>query len=202
MGAAQQSAIVGVTEHGNSAILVTVSSDRNVIDRRKIDLTTDLPTHPYHHQGSWAVGPYKDSPWAREISLPEAIELVERVREASAKGASKGLETLATAITGPISGIAIRKCPELPPTIEERIRDNRAQTVADTVMYRRALASAAEARGWQVSWYDRDTVFDDAATSLNCDDVKAVIAEMGRSVGAPWQARHKQAAAAALAVLR
>ena len=197
----QPKAIVGVTEHGNSAVLVTVATDGKILDRRKIDLTTDLPTHPYHHQGSWAVGRYKDSPWAKEISLPEAIKLVERVQEASVDGARGGLAALAAAVPVEISGIAIRKCPELPPTIEERIRDNRAQTVADTVMYRQALATAAEARGWAVSWYDRDTVFDDAATNRNCDDIKAVITEMGRSAGPPWQARHKQAAAAALSAL-
>lgn len=202
MGVAQQSAVVGVTEHGNSAVLVTVASDGSILDRRKIDLTTDLPTHPYHHQGSWAVGRYKDSPWSKDISLPDAIALVEHVQEASAIGARHALETLVAEVPVQISGIAIRECPELPPTIEARIRDNRAQTFADTVMYRQALAAAAMDRGWSVSWYDRDSVFDDAATNLGCKDIKAVITGMGRSVGPPWQARHKQAAAAALSLLK
>jgi len=133
--------------------------------------------------------------------LPEAIALVERVREASAEGARKGLEELAAAVPVQIAGIAFRQCPELPPTIEACIRDNRAQTIADTVMYRQVLAATATARGWAVSWYDRDNVYDDAATNLGCDDIEAVIAEKGRSVGPPWQARHKQAAAAALALI-
>lgn len=202
MGAANKQAFVGVTEHGNSAVLVTVAADGNILDRRKIDLTIDLPTHPHHHQGSWAVGRYTDSPWAQEISLPEAIKLVELVQKASAEGAREGLSALAASVPVEISGIAIRECPALPSTIEDRIRDNRAQAVADTVMYRQALAGAAVARGWTVSWYDRDRVFDDAAMKLHCDDIKAVIAEMGRSIGVPWQARHKQAAAAALSILK
>ena len=79
-----RSATIGVTEHGNSAILVTLSDEGTVLDRRTIDLTGgDLPTHPYHHEGSWAVGRYRDSAWAREISLSEAIELVERVEAAA-----------------------------------------------------------------------------------------------------------------------
>jgi len=45
---------VGVAEHGNSAILVTVAPDGRLLDRRRIDLTHGLPTHPYHHEGSWA----------------------------------------------------------------------------------------------------------------------------------------------------
>jgi hypothetical protein len=80
-----------------------------------------------------------------------------------------------------------------------RIADNRAQTVADSVMYREALATAAEARGWAVHWYDREQVFRDAAAALGREDVDAFLHAMGRSIGPPWQAKHKLAAAAALA---
>ena len=132
--------IVGVTEHGNSAVLVTVAPGGELLDRRRIDLTErGLPTHPHHHEGSWAVGRYLNSPWARAFSLADAVALVERVREAAARGARESLEALAAAVPVPIASIAIRACPELPPTTEERIADNRAQTVADSVMYREAL---------------------------------------------------------------
>lgn len=197
---AQQTASVGVTEHGNSAVLVTLTSDGELLDRRRIDLTdSDLPTHPHHHEGSWAVGRYRNSPWAREVSLREAIELVERVRESAAKGARENLEALAASVPVPITRIAIRVCPALPPTIEECIADNRAQTVADSVMYRKALATAAEALGWSVYWYDRERVFREAAAAAGCEDIGALLLALGRSVGPPWQARHKLAAAAALA---
>jgi hypothetical protein len=99
----------------------------------------------------------------------------------------------------PIAGIAIRACPALPPTIEERIADNRAQTFADSVMYREALAGAAEARGWSVHWYDRERAFADAATVLGREDINAFLHAIGRSIGPPWQASHKLAAAAAFA---
>ena len=99
----------------------------------------------------------------------------------------------------PIAGIAIRVCPKLPSTTEERIADNRAQTVADTVMYRKALATAAAARGWSVCWYDPELVFCDAAAALGCDDIDGLLLAMGRSIGPPWQAKHKLAAAAAIA---
>jgi hypothetical protein len=190
---------VGVAEHGNSAVLVTVSSGGELLDRRRIDLTRRLPTHPYHHEGSWAVGRYLDSPWARKISLPEAVALVERVREAAALGAREGLEALARDMSVPISSIGIRICPALPPTTEARIADTRAATMADSVMYREALAAAAEARGWAVFWYDRERVFHDAAAALGGKDIDAVLAKMGRTVGPPWQAKQKLAAAAALA---
>lgn len=194
----ERTASVGVVEHGNSAVLVTVAPGGQFVDRRRIDLTQGLPTHPYHHEGSWAIGRYADSPWAREISLPEAMKLVERVRVAAAEGAQEGLAALASALPMAVARIAIRICPELPPTIEERIRDTRASNVADTVMYRRALAEAAAARGWKVYWYDRDRVFADAAAALG-QDIDAVLAAMGKAVGAPWRAEHKLAAAAAIA---
>jgi hypothetical protein len=198
----QRTATVGVVEHGNSAVLVTVTQGGEVLDRRRIDLTEGLPTHPHHHEGSWAVGRYLKTPGARATSLAEAVALVERVRAASARGARQGLEALAAAVPLPIVAIAIRTCPPLPPTTEERIADNRAQTFADTVMYREALATAAEARGWSVGWYDRDAVFREAATALGQSDLDAFLQDMGRSIGPPWQAKHKLAAAAALALSR
>ena len=193
-------ATVGVAEHANSAVLVTVAPGGEVLDRRRIDLTDrGLPTHPHHHEGSWAVGRYLNTPGARVLSLVDAVRLVERVQASAARGAHKGLAALAAAVPAPIGRIAIRACPTLPPTIEERITDNRAQTFADSVMYRQAIAAAAEARGWSVQWYDRTRVFEDAAAVLGRRDIEAVLSAMGRSIGPPWQAQHKLAAAAALA---
>ena len=195
-----KTASLGVAEHGNSAVLVTVARGGELLDRRRVDLTErGLPTHPHHHQGSWAVGRYLNTKGARALSLADAVALVERVRASAARGARESLEALAAAVPVPIASIALRTCPELPPTTEERIRDNRAQTVADTVMYRQALATAAEARGWSVYWYDRERVFHEAAAALGRKDIDAFVNAMGRSIGPPWQAKHKLAAAAALA---
>ena len=183
-------------------MLVTVASGGELLDRRRIDLTErGLPTHPHHHEGSWAVGRYLNIPGARALSLADAVALVERVHGSAARGARDSLQTLAAAVPMPIASIAIRVCPALPPTIAERIADNRAQTFADSVMYREALATAAEARGWSVFWYDRERVFRDAASALGREDVDAFLAAMGRSIGPPWQAKQKLAAAAAIAAI-
>jgi len=196
----QHAAVVGIAEHGNSAVLITVAPRGELLDRRRVDLTRGLPTHPYHNEGSWAVGRYLNSPWTRAISLADAVALVERVRGSAARGARAILEALAATVPVPIAGIAIRVCPQLPPTTEERIADSRVANVADSVMYREALANAAEARGWCVHWYDRERVFRDAAVALGGEDIDAFLHAMGRSIGPPWQAKHKLAAAAALAV--
>jgi hypothetical protein len=197
----QRAAAVGVAEHGNSAVLVTVDSSGEFLDRRRIDLTHGLPTHPYHHEGSWAVGRYLSTPWARPISFADAVALVERVRECAARGARERLDALAATVPVPIASIAIRVCPKLPPTTEERITDTRAANVADSVMYREALATAAEARGWSVHWYEREDVFRDAAAVLGREDIDAFLSAMGRAIGPPWQAKHKLATAAAIAAV-
>jgi hypothetical protein len=212
-----RAAAVGVVEEGKSAVLVTIASGGQLLDRRRIDLTgPEWPMHPHHHEGSLAVGRYL-KPDRRPLPLADVVTLVDRVREAAERGAREELDALASAIYVPIVRIAIRECPPLPLTTEARIRDNRAQTYADSVMYRQSLAAAAEARGWTVRWYNRDRVFDAAARALQrenpaatplgpraetlakADDIAAVLAAIGKSAGPPWQASHKLAAAAALA---
>jgi hypothetical protein len=190
---------VGAAENANAVVLVTVAPDGELLDRRRIDLTgPGLPTHPHHHEGSWAVGRYLNTPGARRLSLADAVALVERVRAAAGRGAREGLQALAAAVPVSIARIALRACPAMPPTIEERIADARAQTYADSVMYREALAAAAEARGWSVHWYDRERVFDEAAAVLG-RDIDVFLKTLGQRIGPPWQAGHKLAAAAALA---
>ncbi len=52
-----QVASVGVAENANTAVLVTATPDGEVLDRRQVALTdVELPTHPHHHEGSWATG--------------------------------------------------------------------------------------------------------------------------------------------------
>lgn len=191
-----------MVEHGNSAVLVTVTALGALLDRRRVDLTRGLPTHPYHHEGSWAVGRYLNSSWARPISLDDAVALIERVRESAARGARASLDAVAAEVSVPIATLAVRACPKLPATIKETIADTRAANVADSVMYREALAAAAEARGWRVFWYDPERVFLEAAAALGGRAIDTLLQEMGRSIGPPWQRRQKLAAAAALAAGR
>jgi hypothetical protein len=196
----RQVATVGAVEHGSSAVLVTVGPGGELLDRRSVELVErGLPTHPHHHEGSWAVGRYLNTPGARRLSLEDATALVERVRSSAARGARESLEMLAVAVPVPIASIGIRACPELPLTTQDRIRDNRAQTFADSVMYRQVLAASAEARGWSVHWYDRERVLGEAAAALGREHLDAFLRAMGRSIGPPWQATHRLAAAAALA---
>jgi hypothetical protein len=86
----------------------------------------------------------------------------------------------------------------LPPTIAERIQDYRAQNVADWVMYRQALAAAAQARAWVVHWYDAKQVFHAASQALRIADLDAHFLQLRKSIGPPWGKDHKTAMAAAI----
>ncbi len=180
-------ALVGVSDHAGWAVLITVARDAMIVDRRRITLVdVDLPSMPHHHE-------------AQALPLAEGVELVERVRVSATRHATLALETLAKDVSLPIQGIALRTLQALPPTIADRIRDYRARNVADWVMYRKALADAAESRGWFVHWYDARKVFDVACGALQVKSLDAHFLQARKSLGPPWNMDHKLAAAAAIA---
>src|SRR4029453_13682343 len=118
----ERAAGVGVAETASSPILVTVGPGGELLDRRRIELIDrGLPTHPHHHEGSWAVGRNLSTPGAGALSLENVGGRVGRVRAPPAGGAGANLEALAAAVPLPIAGIALRACPRLPPTTEQRI---------------------------------------------------------------------------------
>src|ERR1700683_4021018 len=172
--------IIGVSDHGGWAVLVTVARDATVLDRRRVELVGEgLPKLPHHSEG-------------QRLPLNEAVELVERVRVSAERHAVLALDAVAMAVPR-IFGIALRKCPPLPPTIAERIKDYRAQNNADWVMYRKALASAAEARGWPVHWYDPKSVLGGAGQAVAVKSFDDHFLRMRKAVGPPWNNDHKLA---------
>ncbi len=126
------------------------------------------------------------------------MELVERVRASAERHAVLALDAVMMTVPG-VLGVALRECPPLPPTIAERIKDYRAQNVADWVMYRKALASAAEARGWPVHWYNAKSVPGAASQALRAENLEAYFLQVRRAIGPPWNQDHKLAMAAAIA---
>ena len=178
--------IIGVSDHGGWAVLVTVGRDGTLLDRRRVELVDEgLPKIPHHSEG-------------QRLPLDEAVALVERVRASAERHATVVLDAVAMTVSGRILGVALRQCPSLPPTIAERITDYRAQNVADWVMYRKALAAAAEARGWAVHWYDAKKVFAAASETLHIEDFDVHFLKLRKSIGPPWGKDHKVAMAAAI----
>jgi hypothetical protein len=183
-------AIIGVSDHGGWAVLVTVAGDGTLLDRRRVELVDEgLPKIPHHSEG-------------QTLPLDQAAALVERVRVSAERHAMLGLDAVAMALPGRVLGVALRQCPPLPPTIAERIQDYRAQNVADWVMYRKALAAAAEARSWAVHWYEAKKVLDAASEALRIEDLDAHFLQLRRSIGPPWGKDHRVAMAAAIVAAR
>src|SRR5262249_26341676 len=131
------------------------------------------------------------------LPLDEAVELVERVRVSAERHAALALDAVTMAVPR-ILGVALRERPQLPPTIAGRIKDYRAQNVADWVMYRNALAFAAEARGWPDHWYNAQSVVRAAGPALRVEYLYAHFLQVRRAVGPPWNKDHKLAMAAAI----
>jgi hypothetical protein len=182
--------IIGVSDHGGWAVMVTAAGDGTLLDRRRVELVDEgLPKIPHHSE-------------AQGLPLVEAVALVERVRLSAERHAKIVLDAIATALPGRILGVALRHCQALPPTIEERIKDYRAQNVADWVMYRKAIAAASEERGWAVHWYDAKKVIDAAGEALGLEDPNAYFLQVRKSAGPPWGQDHKVAMAAAIIAAR
>jgi hypothetical protein len=119
------------------------------------------------------------------------------VRVSAERHAVLALDAVRTAVPS-ILGVALRRCPPLPPTIAERITDYHAQNNADWVMYRTALASAAEARSWPVYWYDAKSVLGSASQALRIENFDAHFLQLRKAIGPPWNNDHKLAMAAAI----
>ena len=186
---AKNGGIIGVSDHGGWAVLVTVARDGTLLDRRRVELVGEgLPKIPHHSEG-------------QGLPLDEAVELVGRVRVSAERHAVLALDAVTMAVPH-ILGIALRKCPPLPPTIAERITDHRAQNNADWVMYRKALAAAAEERGWPVHWYEAKKVLGAASQALRVANLDAYFLQVRRAVGPPWNNDHKLAMAAAVVAAR
>lgn len=182
----RSTAAVGVADHAGWAVLVTVGPHATVLDRRRVELVDEgLPVLPHHHEG-------------QKLPVGEAVALVEKVRASAKRCAARALETLAHDVEAHIGAIALRACPPLPDTVQACLADYRAQCVADTVMFRHALAHAATARGWTVTWYEAKTVFDHAARALGRDTTDDLLQAAGKQLGSPWQKDQRMAMAAAL----
>lgn len=181
---------VGVADHGGWAILVTVGRGGAVLDRRRVPLVEPgLPSLPHHHE-------------AQSLPIERAVALVERVAASAGRCATEALDRLASELPAQVEGVALRARPALPDTVEQRIRSYRAQCVADWVMYREALASAARARGWSVHWYDAKSVPAEAAATLGEEDIATLLEAPRGALGPPWQKDHRVAMAAAIAASR
>lgn len=163
---------VGVADHWGWAVLVAVDAKGAMVDRRRVELVgAGVSKYPHHVDG-------------QKLPMQQAVELVAQVGRSVRAEAQARLEELARSFK--VKAIALRVLPTLPPTVEERLTDTRARNVADSVMYREALAAAAESLGIQVHWYEE----------------KKLKLPAGKGPGRPWTKDHRVAMASALEARR
>ena len=153
--------------------------------RRRVERVDEgLPKIPHHPEG-------------QPLPLEQALALVERVRASAESHAALALDAVALRFPR-VSSVLPFAVPALPPTIAERIQDYRAQCVADRVLYRQALAGAAEPRSWEVHWYARRRYSLQRATPCAVEDLEAHFVRLREAIGPPWDKDHKLALAAAI----
>ena len=187
-------AAVGAVTHYGRAVLVTVSARDGVpfvADRRQVVLIGDgLPSAPYHHE-------------AQTLARPAAAELIRRVRAAVDARAEAALGELRQSVRAQcrLEWLAHRAPRPLPETLDGILDSRPATLIADAEMYLGALSGAARRCGLPVVTCARGTELEAAAGALGAGaaEVAAFLAGLRASLGPPWQADHRTAAAAALA---
>ncbi len=176
---------VGIADHFGWAVAVTASADHAVVDRRRIELVEPgLSPAPIHYDA-----PHLD------VAATEA--LVAKVRASVARATAVAFDAIAAALPAPVVSISLRA---IPPDFPDDIAIQRRsphEARADAIMYRQILSELAEARGWEVHYFNAKDVEGQAVSELG-DRADEVLHGPRATLGPPWTKDHRMALAAAL----
>lgn len=186
---------LGFKPHSGWAVAVVVGGDPAdpvVLDRRRIVLCPDdLPRQVYHQ--------------AQGLPVPEASRLVADVEDAVDIRAGHALAELAECASahGELVAVGVVGEPRDVPDLERVLSSHALLHLAEGELYRSALADAAADRGVLVSLASPKGTVQEAAAALGVAPARltAQLSAVRANVGAPWQADHKDATAAALVAL-
>ena len=171
---------VGIADHLGWAIAVTASADREVVDRRRIELIEPgISAAPIHYESG-------------RLDVAATAALVARARASVVRAASAALDELATALPAPVRSISLRVWPlDFPDDIAVQRRVP-YEARADAIMYRQELAELAHDRGWEVHVYDAKAVLDQA-TRILAERADEVLQGPRATIGPPWTKDHRVA---------
>jgi len=181
---------LGWRVHSWWAVVVAVSGPATspvLLRRERVILVDDpLVQEPYHA----AVGK----------PLDEGKASIDAVAERAASAAASLLEGFTTAL-GSVATVGVvggnRRLPELP-----RILGSHALLhAAERDLYEHAVIEGAARAGLPVMTIPATGALFDQASQVLGIELQATLAELGKSVGPPWQKDHKEATAAALLAL-
>ncbi len=191
---------LGLKAHSGWAALVAVGKADGrlcVADRRRVELVEEA-------NAAWAKQPYHA---AERLKAGDARALVERGVAAARRMAREAIEAAlqrAAEVGHEIAACAILVGEPMPDwSVEEILAVHFRMHKAEGVLFRDALASAAEACGIKLVPIPEKALAERARRALNTP-VSALmkqIAALGKAVGPPWGKDQKDAALAAVAAL-
>ena len=188
----------GLKAHSGWAALVVVGEcegDLAVVDRRRIELVEDeWAKQPYHAAENLKPDKARDVvkrgvEAARRIAVREVRAAVKRERE-------RGNEVTACAV------LVVDPMPDW--SVEEILAVHFRMHKAEGVLFRDALVRAAKECGLRLVEIPEKTLTPHAESALKtpASSLAKDIARLGKAVGPPWGKDQKDAALAALVVLR
>jgi hypothetical protein len=174
---------LGIADHLGWAIAVTASAEREVVDRRRIELIEPgITPAPIHYTRG-------------RLDVAATAALVAEVRASVARAASAALDEIAAVLSAPVVSISLRAWPlDFPDDIAVQRRAP-YESRADAIMYRQELSELADARGWEVHLYDAKSVVGQAV-SLLAERADEVLLGPRATLGPPWTKDHRVALAA------
>jgi hypothetical protein len=190
----ENAAAIGFSVHTGWAASVLVAGplkDPRVVDRRRIRLSDSDDTvraEVYHR--------------AADLSGPAAAKLVRESQYAAARRATAAVRSLRGSQPLVAAGILVSAV-KLPSDLAAILRSHPLIHTAEGVLYREALAAAAEDCGLEIVRIPRRELPDRFAAALGTDDAGAreLLTAFGRALGPPWARDQKDAAMAALVAL-
>jgi hypothetical protein len=183
----------GFKLHTGWAALVVAAGGSNhvsVLLRRRIELLPDdgsVPRFVYHA--------------AAELALPQASQLVKRAASAAQAAAGVAVQQVLDELrsTNVIVGAAgiLTSSATLPTGITDILRSHTLIHTAEGALFQQAVAAACEGCGLRVIRIRERELWGKPG-----DNMREQLDGLKKSVGPPWGADQKSAAAAALAALR
>jgi len=193
-------AALGLKLHTGWAMVVALTGQPGEIQmlfRARVELLPpdeSVPRFVYHE--------------AAELSLPRATELVKRAREASQKAARLAFQDVMCELDShgakvTVCGVLSGSTP-VPDDLARILRSHPLIHAAEGALFQQAIVSACESCGLAVTAAREREIWSRLATAwgLAEPDLRKEIDALRTSVGPPWSADHKTAAALALLALR
>ncbi len=145
---------------------------------------------------------------AAELSLPRATALVEHAREASQKAARLAIKNVLRELGSggdevAICGVLFSSTP-VPDDLSRILRSHPLIHTAEGALFQQAIVSACESCGLSVTTAREREVWARAAAAWGLAEpgLRKELDVLRTSVGAPWNADHKTAAAIALLAIK